>query len=49
MFDVDGLELWERDGYAEAIYEQADLARKAEKENPVSGQTPPAPDGAPKP
>lgn len=41
MWDVDGLELWERDGYAEAMYEAADNARKAAKEN---GPTPGAPD-----
>jgi hypothetical protein len=38
MWPDDGLELWERDGYAEAMYEKADNDRKAEKENPGGAQ-----------
>lgn len=34
MWDTDGLELWEQDGYAEAMYEVGDNKRKAERENP---------------
>lgn len=44
MWPDDGLELWERDGYAEAMYEKADNDRKASREN--AGQRPSAaPDG----
>lgn len=34
MWPDDGLEIWERDGYAEAMYEKADNDRKAARENP---------------
>lgn len=33
MWPDDGQEMWERDGYAEAMYEKADNDRKALKEN----------------
>lgn len=40
MWPDDGLEVWERDGYAEAMYEQADNARKAARENRSGGSAP---------
>lgn len=43
-WDTDGLELWERDGYAEAMYEKADNDRKKERENGLK-RPPAAPDG----
>lgn len=33
MWPDDGLEMWEQDGYTEAMYEKADNDRKALKEN----------------
>lgn len=40
MWPDDGLEVWEQDGYAEAMYEHADNARKAARENRVGGSAP---------